>query len=309
VAAFTQWFRGSNQVRRITWVCGPELVLQDEVIAAQLAAVPLLGVIRLTAGEVPERDIWDCCSFPGEDRLVLIRDADRLKDPARIIPLTGAARDISMLVFASNEDDFPKGKGGLAPYLAAIRDCRYAQMIRCTKPRDDDLLDWTVSRWPGLGRNDAWRLAVRAGGDLAAIRDAGAKAQAAGLLDAKHIGTLCDLFPGEEMAELLVAGNKPGALAAAAGTSRSAIGAALALLSSRLGTLCAIREGQQRQLDTRAICSRLGVSQFLLARYRDVAAAYPPARVRQCREILAQADSAWRSGAETGIAETVIANW
>ena len=307
MGSFAQWQRASRPVRRITWVCGPELVLADEVAAAQLAAVP--DVTRLTAGEIPERDVWDRCALPGEDRLVLVRAAERLKDPARLVPLVKAARQVAMLVLVSGEDDFPRGEDGLAPHLAAIRDCRYAQMVRCTPPKDDDLLDWAVAQWPGLGRNDAWRLVSRVGGDLAAIRDAGAKARASGLTEAKYIDVLCEQSPGSEMTELLVTGDKPGALMAARAMLPAAIGATISLLSSRLSTLASIREGQRRQLDTRAICSRLGVPQFLLARYRDVAVNYPPDRVRRCREILAVADAAWRTGAQGGVAETVIATW
>lgn len=290
-------------------MCGPEQVLADEVIAAQLAAAPRLHILRTRTGDVPERDIWDCCALAFGESAVLVRGAEKLTDPARIIPLVKLAREIATLVLVSGEDDFSRGQDGLAPHMAAIRDSRYAQMVRCVAPKDDDLLDWAATQWPGLGRNDAWRLVSRAGGDLARIRDAGAKAQASGLLEAKYIDALCDPSPGEEMTELLLAGDKKAALAAARGVSGSATGAALALLSSRLGTLSAIREGQRRQLDVRAMTGRLGVPRFLLARYRDVAAAYPPDRVRRCREILAVADAAWRTGAQGGVAETVIANW
>src|SRR5215472_14081361 len=131
MSTFSQWQRAGCPVRRITWVCGPEQVLAEDVAAAQLAAASPLGVTRLTAGEVPERDIWDACSMPGQDRLVLVRAAERLADPSRLIPLVkAAAREIPALVLASGEDDFPRGKDGLAPHLAAIRDCRYAQMVR-----------------------------------------------------------------------------------------------------------------------------------------------------------------------------------
>lgn len=308
MSTFSQWQRAGRPVRRVTWVCGPEQVLADEVAGVQLSAAPF-DVTRLTAGEVPDRDIWDRCALPGEGRLVLVRAADRLKDPARLVPLVRAARDVAMLVLVSGEDDLARDEDGLAPHLAAIRDSRYAQMVRCTAPKDDGLLDWTAGQWPGLGRNDAWRLASRAGGNLAAIRDAGVKAQASGLLEPRYIDVLCEPSPGAEMAELLVTGDKPAALAAARAMLPSAIGAALSLLGSRLSTLASIRDGQRRQLDTRAICSRLGVPQFLLARYRDVAVNYAPDRVRRCREILATADAAWRTGASGGVAETVIANW
>ena len=157
---------------------------------------------------------------------------------------------------------------GLAPHLAAIRDSRHGQLVRCTVPKDDDLLDWVARQWPGLGRNAAHRLLTRAGGDLAAARDAGARSRATGLTEEKYIDVLCAPRPGEEFAELLVAGDRQGALAAARdmpAAGPSGAGAVIGLLDSRLGTLAAIREGQRRQLEARDIAGQLGVPRFLLA--------------------------------------------
>ena len=125
------------------------------------------------------------------------------------------------LLFVSAEDGFhpcSTGEGGrLAPHLAAIRDARHGQLIRCTMPKEDDLLDWVARQWPGLGRNAAHRLLERAGGDLGAVRGAGVKARVTGLLDEKYIPVLCEPPPGGQFAELLVAGDRAGALAAARG--------------------------------------------------------------------------------------------
>jgi hypothetical protein len=300
-------------VRRVTWVCGPEQVLAGDVMAAVRAALPAAGPAVFFAGNDTERDIWAACAVlppAGQDRLVLVWDAHKLRRPHELAPLVKAGREAAgaWLAFASAEDDFARDSGGLAPHLAAIRDYRHGQLIRCTAPKDDDLLDWAARQWPGLGRNAAHRLVTRAGGDLAAVRDAGAKARATGLTQEKYIDVLCDPRPGEEFAELLLAGDRQGALAAAAGPM-PALGAAIGFLDSRLGTLAAIREGQRRGLEPRDISSRLGVPRFLIPQYRDIAPAYGPGRVRRCRELLAMADAAWRSGASRGIAEVLAASW
>jgi hypothetical protein len=260
-----------------------------------------------------ERDIWAACAVippAGQERLVIVHDAHKLRRPHELAPLVKAGREAAgaWLLFISAEDDFTRDKDGLAVHLAAIRDSRGGQLIRCTAPRDDDLLDWAVRQWPGLGRNAAHRLLTRAGGDLAVVRDAGAKARATGLTDGKYIEVLCEARPGQEFAELLLAGDRQGALAAA-GVLPPAPGVAIGLLDSRLGTLAAIREGQRRGLEPRDITSRFGVSRFLIPQYRDIAPAYSPARVRRCRELLAMADAAWRSGADRGVAEVLAANW
>jgi hypothetical protein len=294
-------------------VCGPEPVLADDVIATVRVALPAAGRAVFFAGNDVERDIWAACSVvppAGQERLAVVWDAHKLRRPAELVPLVKAGREAagSWLLFISAEDDFTRDKDGLAPHLAAVRDSRNGQLIRCTVPKDDDLLDWAARQWPGLGRNAAHRLLTRAGGDLAAVRDAGAKARATGLADAKYIDVLCEQRPGQQFAELLLAGDKTGALAAARALP-PAPGAAIGFLDSRLGTLAAIREGQRRQLEPRDIAARSGVSRFLISRYRDVAQAYGPDRVRRCRELLAVADAAWRSGASQGVAEVLAAGW
>jgi hypothetical protein len=310
MAVFAQWLRAGCPARRITWVCGPEQVLADDVVSSVRAALPGAGTAVFFAGNDVERDIWAAAGVvppPDQQRLVLVRDAQNLRRPGELVPLVKAGREASgaHLLFVSAEQDFSRGPDGLAPHLAAVRDCRQGQLIRCTPPRDEDLLDWVARQWPGLGRNAAYRLLDRAGGDLAAVREAGAKAVATGLTEEKYIDVLCEPRPGEEFSDALVRGDRAGALAAGCASP----GAAIGLLDSRLGHLAAIREGQQRQLEPHAISSRLGVPRFLVGQYRDVAAQYGPGRVRRCRDLLAEADAAWRSGADRGIAEVLAANW
>ena len=201
-------------------MCGPEQVLAGDVAAAVRAALPAAGQAVFFAGNDVERDIWAACGVippQGQDRLAVVWDAHKLRRPHELVPLVKAGREAagSWLLFISAEDDFTRGKDGLAPHLAAIRDSRHGQLIRCTVPKDDDLLDWVIRQWPGLARNAAYRLLMRAGGNLAAVRDAGAKSRATGLADEKYIDVLCSQRSGEEFTELLVAGDRQGALAAA----------------------------------------------------------------------------------------------
>jgi hypothetical protein len=320
VATFAQWQRAGCPAKRITWVCGPERVLADDVTDSVRAALlpPLQMPWLYFAGIEPERDIWAACAVipsPGEQRLVIVRDAHKLRRPGELVPLVKAGREAAgtSLLFVSGETDFPRerdgdGKNVLAPHLAAIRDSRYGQLIRCVPPKDDDLLDWVARCWPGLGRNAAWRLLEAAHVDLGAVRAAGAKAVATGLTDQKYIPVLCEPPPGGAFAELLIRGDRAAALAAAR-TGQVPLGPAIGLLDSRLGTLAAIRDGQRRGLEDKDIAGRFGVPRFLISTYRDVAHAYGPARVRACRELLAAADAAWRTGGDRGVAEVLAASW
>lgn len=314
MATFSQWQRSGCPVRRVTWVCGPEQVLADDVCATVRAGLSGAGVVVFFAGTDTERDIWAAAGVvppDGQQRLVIVYDAHKLRRPAELVPLVKAGREAAgvYLLFVSAEQDFSRDKDGLVPHLAAVRDSRNGQLVRCTAPKDDDLLDWAARCWPGLGRNAAWRLTERAGGDLAAVAEAGAKAVATGLTAEKYIEVLCAARPGAEFAEYLIRGDRAGALAVLAAGGLPSPGAAIGMLDSRLSRLAAIREGQQRQLPDKDIAARFGVDRFWIARYRDVAQQYGPGRVRRCRELLAEADAAWRTGAGRGVAEVLAANW
>lgn len=318
MSTFSQWQRAGCPAKRVTWVCGPEQPLVSDVTATVCAALPDTAPAVYFAGTDIERDIWAACGVvppAGQERLVVVHEAQKLRRPGELAPLVRAGREAAgaYLLFVSAETDFPRdgageGKGSLAPHLAAIRDARCGQLIRCTPPKDDDLLDWVSRQWPGLGRNAAQRLLEQANGDLAAVRGAGVKARACGLLEEKYIPVLCEPPPGGQFAELLIRGDRPGALAAAR-TGQVPPGPAIGLLDSRLGTLASIREGQRRQLEDRDIAGKLGVPRFLIGKYRNVAHEYGPSRVRNCRELLATADAAWRTGASRGVAEVLAASW
>jgi hypothetical protein len=311
MSVFSQWQRAGCPVKRVTWVCGPEQALASDVVDSICGALDRWGQAVYFAGNDTERDIWAACGViapVGQERLVVVHDAQKLRRPGELVPLVKAGRAAagSFLLFVSAEQDFPRDSGALAPHLAAIRDARHGQLIRCTTPKEDDLLDWVSRQWPGLGRNAAHRLLERASWDLGSVRMAGAKASATGLLDEKYIPVMCEPPAGGEFAELLLNGDRAGALAAAETT---AAGPAIGLLDSRLGALAAIREGQRRQFEDRDIAGKLGVPRFLIGKYRVVAQQYGPDRVRCCRELLATADAAWRSGAVAGVAEVLAANW
>lgn len=323
MAAFSQWLRAGRPVRRITWACGPERILTGEVAAAVRTALPGHERAVLTAGDDSERDIWAACSTypadPAGGRLVIVHEAQRLRQVARELPpLARAGRELAScyLLFLSADPDLTmvgaghEGKRELAPHLAAIRDSKGGQLIRCSMPGEDALLEWVAGLWPGAGRNIAHHLLVRTGGDLAAVRDACAKASAARLKPSEqNADGLAGENPGDDFTDILIAGSKRQALAAAAGLGHGDIGRAVALLESRLDTLGLLHLAAQRHMDARDISVKLGVSRFLAERYRKPAAAYGPARVHRCRQVLAVADGAWRSGITAGVPEMICALW
>ena len=328
MVAFSQWQK-TRPVRRLTWVCGPEHVLADDVAAECRSQAG--EVLVLVAGDDAERDIWAEAAQvpdPGETRLLVIRGAERLRRWDMLAPLV-PARDLaaSRLLFVSAEDDAAHAKscscrrcGGqesareLAPHLSLIQGSKAGQIIRCAVPDDeppDWLLDWLAARLPGGGRVLADYPLERAGGDLKTAADTAAKMTAAGLPATREaVSELIEPVPSDSVADALVLSTKAAALAAAdALRSRQEIGRVIGALDNRLEMLAALRAAQERKLHARDTAAKAGVSWLNQRRYRSAAAHYGPAEVARRRRVLAIADDAWRCGADAGVTEVIIAAW
>ena len=304
-------------LRPVAWVCGPEPVLKAEVVRAYRDAVP--SVTLLFAGELPEYQVWDqllSMPLPG-GRLIVVHDAEKLKDHAKFAVLAGAeGMETAFTVFISAEKDFASvedtaGKKTAAPHLAALKAARRAQLVRCARPsREEDLLRLVSSWWPGAGSNHAHALLTRCGGDLAAAREACLKAELTGLAPgAENIEHVIGGEPAHDFADSLVAGDcRSAALAAGALGSRE-LGYALQVLGTQLGQLAALCEARARGLTAAEIAGKLRMDRYAQHRLSPHAGQYGPEKVRACRRLLAEAETAWRSGASTGVAEAVAALW
>lgn len=294
------------------WVCGPEPVLREEVISAALQASD--ETVSLSAAEDKEADIWaHATQYPGDGiRLVVVREAQRLRRWEHLTLILGAWRELAMvrLLLVSDADDFPRQDGELAPHVRQVRDCSAGQAIRCSAPSGDALLDWLASRLPEGGRVTASRVLGLTGTDEPDLQEAAQAAARLRLLGSTQGSALqqaTECVPGG-FADTLVLSGVRAAMASAAEAGHSDIGAAIGLLDSRLGVLTTLYQAQQEKLPPAEV-GRRGVGQFLQRRFSEVARGYPPGRVQRCREVLAFADSYWRSGASSGVLESVAAQW
>ncbi len=323
MATFTQWCRSVSrpgaQPRRVTWLYG-SAVLREEAIQRIFLAVHCGGA-ALTAGGIPERAVWDACLQlppPGEDRLVMVRSAQRLRDFAPLAAL-GSARDAAglWLVFSSDDDDCYQRKAGkivqdgkkvLLPGPAAVSALSCGQLVRCALSSQEDQIAWIQSQLPGLAPTVAWRVLDRVGGDLALAASVCAQLAlwpAAGRTE-QAVAALVPQEPAGEFTEAVVHDRKAQAMAARPPEEET--GRAIGQLGSLLDYLALLYSASLQQLGMRDTV-KLGVPQVVAVKYRRIASRYPPARVLSCRMLLAEADAAWRSGAGEGVAEVVAALW
>jgi hypothetical protein len=258
-----------------------------------------------------EEGTWDrLLTSPGTPRLTVVWQAQALN--ASLLPhLLADEFDGSYALFISAEKDFRRDGRVLVPALAALRDSRHGQLIRCCAPAaEEERAAIVASWWPGAGRNVAAALLDWCGGDLGAAWHAADKAVRAGYApEARVIPALCGSRAPEDFADLLTRGERRKAMEAACAVQGDEVGGVLALLAARLALLPLVREGTSRGEGAQDMVTRLKANDMVLRKLRPAAGGYDPGRMEKCREALAMAETAWRGGARAGVLEAVTALW
>jgi len=324
MASYLQWRKAAP--RRITWLCGNPVLAAEAVQRIRDLAPAGHFWQSLTAGEAPDRDVWDAAAqlaAPGENRLVLVRSAQRLRsaEPLREIASTGRDGAGSWLVLWSDEDGYYQrdaktrktatdnmGRKILQPGPAAVQAASCGQLVRCALSSEADQIAWVQEKLPGLSPGVAWRVIARSGGNLAAassLREFLSLWPPEARTEAL-VGGLAVQDSQDEFTELLVTGRKDAAMRVI--PPPDDLGGVLGMLGSLLDNLARLHDASLQQFSVRD-CVKEGIPQVVAVKYRVAAKDYPPDRILSCRMLLARADSAWRGGAREGVAEVVAALW
>jgi hypothetical protein len=315
MATFSQWNR-ARAVRRLAWVCGPEQVLVREVLDAYRSAAPAQFSL-LFAGEGPEHEVWDrLLTYPETGgRCLVVYGAEALSADGFTERLDALSdMDTAFAVFVSAEDDFARDGDGrnkvLVPHLAAIQASRTGQLIRCCAPsKTEDQVRLVASWWPGSGSNLAHDVLTRCG-SLQRAYQACEQGRRAQLEPTTAMAALvCSGGVAGDFTELLMAGSRVAAMAAAQVMRPADVSPAVGLLTAQLSVLDAVREARAQGQGTAELASSLRVNRFLLTKTAPHVGAYGADRVRRCRELLASAEAALRTGVSDGVAETLAALW
>lgn len=332
VSSFSQWFVSYQKnpgVKQATWVCGTEPVLIEDVVDTVRSHFPEneWSQVSLVAGETKDRLIWeeiDQYPLDGEaPRLVIVRDAERLKRPEAIIDwLAVRTRNpLTYVLFVSNEPELARleqtpeqrkdrKKADLQPHIQALQ--KRGSVIECrafTQATAKHAVSWVVSKVE-MPRGVAGKLLERANADLRLVRDSLAKlAVFPDEISMQTIESLMSARPRLSFVDALLELDKPEALRALDAMSPSQYSQALGLLDQRLELLGTVRDMLVSHSSVRQISAALGAQGFLAAELIPRAKSYDRARLRHIRDLLAATDAALMAGVRRGPMEALVLYW
>lgn len=301
--------------RRITYVCGDQRALVDDVVSTtrrMVGAGPL--DYESTTGTDP--GLWAKTHqhpmAPGGNRLVVIRDAEKITswEPLTIWVTQRRTLPGVHLIFVSNDADLPRQntakRAAAADHIEAMKPPR-GYVVRCSSVSAADALAWVIAR-STMDERTARHLLTRVGGDLTAAGAVCAKLRVFGDVDVTTtiIDNLVDKIPGDTFVELLLAGHKSDAFASISDIPDREAGKVIGLLDSRLDLLAKLWDAQAQGRYGQQIH---GINPFLIRQYTPIAKHYEPARCAHSRQVLAVVDDALRQGARAGVWETLVALW
>lgn len=298
----------------MTWVCGPERVLVEEVVdhVRHTLSPADIDLVTLTAGEHKDREIWAAVNqYPAETgakRLTIVRDAERIKkwEPLEDWLANARLMPTSYVLFVSNEHEFNDER------LAhrAIVD-KGGSMVRCNHLDEDAALEWLRRITPDLHIDVGLHLLERVGGDLRAAYDVLWKASlfSAGSPAKDVVTLLSQSSPADSFADALVAGKRDVAVQQLEELSPDEHLRTIGLLDSRLEALLILNRAARKGLGPREINANRLLNPFLTRILYPFAKSYDPATVDRRRALLTLVDGHAREGARVGVMESLCALW
>lgn len=332
MATFSQWWKGfrkAPQVRPVTWLCGTEKILIEDVLSTikRVLGATDWNYVPLVLGEDSPRAVWsEIFSSPQgarQARLVVVRNAERLTNPERILEFArrADAHPNAYVVLVSSAAALPRldptedqkhrrAKGDIVPYLADLK--TRGHLVEC-KPFTQDTakvaVEWVQARTK-MRENVAAYLLDRANGDMRLVRDVCNKVTVFGHeATISAINELLSEQPRDTLVDALVALNKKEALAALERLQPDEYSRTVGLLDSQLDLAGLIHDMSAAHHTTYEIQRAAGNKNFLVKDLLPVARTYDAKRRSEIRKTLSVADEALRAGARTGVMEAIIASW
>ncbi len=331
MSSFSQWFttwQRTKVMKQVTWVCGSEVVLVDDVVDTLRGSRELKewSFQTFSAGTDPEKEIWAALDQHPIDktaRLVIVRHAEKLKRTERIElwvknrttnPLTSvifvSAEEVLARVPLTPEERKAKVKAELVPHLLAIQG--KGALIECrpfTQATAKHAVTWVESKIK-IRRGVAGYLLDRANGNLRLVRDAVRKLRAFDdEVTQQNIELLLSEQPRSTFVDALLSLDKKTALLALNSTPTADYSSILGLLDQRLDVLGDVHDMVMRHMNIGQITAQLGSMGFLAKELLPVSKAYDAKRRLALRKNLSIADEAVRGGIVVGPLEALVHFW
>lgn len=331
MASFHQWRKGLRKnpsPRQITYVCGEERVLVEEVVDQIKTALALRpwNYVSLRAGQDSERKIWaEIEQHPLDNtmRLVVVRDAEKLSDLERFQDWVKhrTSNPRTHLVLVSNEERIPKTnptpderKKGIRPeilpHLANLG--TRGHLIECrsfTNATARYSIDWVVSK-VNMPDTVARHLMERSNFELRLVRDICLKLSVFdGVPSVPIINELLSQRPRDSYVDAIFMLDRKEALRALSEVEESDYSMLLGQLDARLDLVGMIHDMQSEYHSPYEITKAAGSQAFLVKDLIPVAKHYDTKRRHSIRQLLAVSDTALRGGQSVGAMEALTLLW
>jgi hypothetical protein len=323
VSTFSQWwlsFKKSNSAKQITWLCGSEPVLMDEVVDLLKGVINVdpINLVYLDAREQTPRYIWnELRQYPFGDtakRLTIVRGAEELSLEDEFVQYVKdrGALPRNFVIFVSAEDQLRKQENTRTVVDALEYLKGRGTLIECrpfTSSTAKHAVTWVKEKADLRGRV-AEHLLNRATGDLRLVRDTLNKLKVVnGEISLRLVDEMFEERPDDTFLNALFAMDRKTALAALREMPRSEYSRTIGLVDARLDLAGLVHDMVIAQRSSGEIARAAGNKGFLVPDMLPVAKYYDKKRRLRIRKYLATVDSYSEYGIPDGALEALVALW
>lgn len=333
MVSFTQWrtsLKKNPKPRQITWLCGAETILIQDVvqhIQDQLQPEPW-NRLSFAVGEDSERAIWNALDqYPlgAGHRVVVIKHADQLKRWDRYTEWVKnrSSNPLTYLVLISDEEKIPKTeptpderRRGVKPeplaHIAIL--ANRGHVIECrpfTSATAKHSIPWVQSKIY-VRAGVAQHIMERSNFDLQLVRDVCVKLSVLPKGQEVTLTMVNDLMaeqPRDDFADALLAMDRKTALLALEKIQPEEYGRVIGFIDSRLELAGLVHDMLNEHKAPHEIAKAAGAQSWLVPEIMPVAKHYSAKRRLAIRKVLSVVDEAYRSGHRVGLMETLVASW
>lgn len=320
MSTFSQWwlsFKKNPTPRQITWVCGTEPVLIDEVTDLLRDAVSPddINLVYLDLYSVTERHMWnELRQFPfgtTSSRLTIVRGAEKLKNDALFVQYIKdrGALPRNYVIFVSSEEGLRRTESLWEPLeflktRGAVVECK-----PFTSSTAKHAVTWVKEKANVHGRVAEYLL-NRATGDLRLVRDTISKLNNfPGEISMKVVSEMFEEKPADSFLEALFAMDKKTAIHAITEIPKSEYSKTMGLVDARLELAGLVHDLLIQGKARGEIARAAGNKGFLVPDILPVAKHYDKKRRSRIRAYLASVDIFSDYGIPDGALEALVVLW
>jgi hypothetical protein len=321
MSTYTTWQRRVNKApKRVTWLCGTEKVLVEEVVDEVRASLgPKVEYYSLVGKMMADKLIWDIAFqhsiIPDTTKLIVVRHAEKLEDWGPLATFLANSRSLpnTYLVFVSEDASLytEKDDYGNREWLppAILKGNVKASTIECKKLKREDIIELIKARTKADDRTAKY-LMMHSGGSLYEIVNLCKKvALFDGKLTEHLVDVLCAEFPIDDFITLLLSMKKPEAMIVSKNVPVEAYSDVFQEIDAKLDVLRQLNPLLGRTTPFREIAYEIKTSDALVRELFPIAKYYDKSRVQRYREVLAILDGYYHRGMTTNLLELLVSLW